>query len=219
MSLFLFLEYTGIVAFSIAACITAIEFQFDIFGIYVLSLITSLGGGVIRDVLLGISPPVAFIDVTYFLICIITTTCFLIALSIMSKRNAITFENLKNKMLNNLLIVFDAIGLAVFTIAGTKMAITNEATSNILLSVFVGLMTGVGGGLIRDVLVNRKPILLTKEIYALAAIIGSVLYCFIYQLVPEVFSLYGCSVLILLIRLLTIYKKLDIPRLAIYKQS
>jgi Predicted membrane protein len=219
MSLFVFLECTGIVAFSVAAVITAIEFKFDFFGIYVLSLITSLGGGIIRDVLLGISPPVAFIDVTYFLICIASTTCMLIILGILSKKKVITFENLKDKKLNNLLILFDAIGLAVFTVAGTKMAIGNEGTNNILLSVFVGLMTGVGGGLIRDVLVNRKPILLTKEIYALAAIAGSILYCFIYQFVPEVFSLYGCSALILLIRLLTIYKKLDLPRLAIYKES
>ncbi len=217
MSLFVFLEYAGIVAFSVAAVITAIEFQFDFFGIYVLSLITSLGGGIIRDVLLGISPPVAFIDITYFLFCIATTTCMLIILGILSKKKTITFENLKDKKLNNLLILFDAIGLAVFTVAGTKMAITNESTNNMLLAVIVGLMTGVGGGVLRDVLVNRKPILLTKEIYALAAITGSILYCFIYQLVPEVFSLYGCSVLIFLIRILTIYKKLDIPRLAIYK--
>ncbi len=217
MSLFVFLEYAGIVAFSVAAVITAIEFQFDFFGIYVLSLITSLGGGIIRDVLLGISPPVAFIDITYFLICIATTTCMLIILGILSKKKTITFENLKDKKLNNLLILFDAIGLAVFTVAGTKMAITNESTNNMLLAVIVGLMTGVGGGVLRDVLVNRKPILLTKEIYALAAITGSILYCFIYQLVPEVFSLYGCSVLIFMIRILTIYKKLDIPRLAIYK--
>jgi Predicted membrane protein len=219
MTLFVFSEYVGIVAFSVAAVITAIEFKFDFFGIYMLSLITSLGGGIIRDVLLGISPPVAFIDTTYFLICMASTTCMLIILGILSKKKIITFENLKDKKLNNMLILFDAIGLAVFTIAGTRMAIVNEATGNMLLSVFVGLMTGVGGGLIRDVLVNRKPILLTKEIYALAAIAGSVLYFFIYKLVPEAFSLYGCSALILLVRLLTIYKKLDLPRLAMYKES
>ncbi|MEI6100534.1 MAG: TRIC cation channel family protein [Eubacteriales bacterium] len=219
MSLFVLLEYIGIVAFSVAAAITAIEFKFDIFGIYVLSLITSLGGGIIRDLLLGITPPTAFVDIIYFLICMASTTVFLIILFILSKKNAITFEHLKDKKLSGLLIVFDAIGLAVFTIAGTNIAISTISTNNILLPVFIGVITGVGGGLLRDILVNRKPILLTKEIYALAAIVGSVLYCFTYKLVPEVISLYGCSVLILLIRLLTIYKKLDLPRLAIYNKN
>lgn len=165
------LEIIGIIAFAITGVITALEKKFDIFGALVLGTVTSVGGGIVRDMILGYLPPAAFRDSVYAITAVITSlTVFLLAyfLGARIKKHYDVYSQVIN--------IFDSIGLSVFVIGGVNAAIGCGFGENMFLSVFVGTLTGVGGGVMRDIMAGRVPKILRKRVYALAAIIGSILY-------------------------------------------
>lgn len=165
------LEIVGVVAFAITGVITALEKKFDIFGALVLGVVTSVGGGIVRDMILGYLPPAAFRDSVYAVTAIIVSlVVFIIAyfLGVRIKKHFDVYSQVIN--------IFDSIGLSVFVIGGVNAAISCGHGENMFLSVFVGTLTGVGGGVMRDIMAGRVPKILRKRVYALAAIIGSVIY-------------------------------------------
>ena len=105
---------------------------------------------------------------------------------------------------------FDAVGLGVFAVNGCQAAIELGYADNFIMIVFVGAVTGVGGGMIRDVLSGRKPIVLRKEVYALAAIVGSILYFFIHDKLNHYVAVYICAGLITVIRVLASWRRINI---------
>ena len=200
------LEIIGVVAFSMVGVFVGIEYELDVFGIFVVSLCSALGGGIIRDLVLGVTPPVSFVRPVYTLTVLVTVVASLILFKIVDKR----LSRKSVKILKKTVDFFDAVGLGVFAINGCQAAIELGYADNFIMIVFVGAVTGVGGGMIRDVLSGRKPIVLRKEVYALAAIVGSILYFFIHDKLNHYVAVYICAGLITVIRVLASWRRINI---------
>lgn len=144
------LELIGAAAFAVSGAMAAIEKRADIFGVLFLAVTTALGGGVIRDVLIGRIPPVMFVSYWYLLISVAAALAVFIDAYLRSEKYKLHLDKLD--AVNN---IFDAIGLAVFTVSGMNAAM--PVSDNIILVLFVGMCTGVGGGMLRDVMTNTMP--------------------------------------------------------------
>jgi uncharacterized membrane protein YeiH len=155
------LDLFGTMAFAVTGAFKAIEHKSDIVGVLILSTITGVAGGVIRDIIFGKLPPTAVINSLYIIITV--STGFVIFL---------LYPILKTHW--NLFLKFDAVGLGVFTVIGSAFAY-NMFGLNFLAMSFAGVLTAIGGGILRDVLVNEIPIVITKELYASASFIGVVI--------------------------------------------
>ena len=159
-------EWIGTISFSVSGSLVAIRHNLDLFGVATVGAITAIGGGIMRDIMIGNTPPKIFSNSLVLLVAVATSIIVFL----------ITYFNRKNfKMLSEKIdtinVLFDALGLASFTIAGTEVACLASFEDNALLVITLGVITGVGGGILRDVLVNEKPYILTKHIYAVVSIL------------------------------------------------
>lgn len=195
------LELIGAAAFAVSGAMVAIEKKADIFGVLFLAVTTALGGGVIRDVLIGRIPPVMFVSYWYLLISVVAALAVFIDAYLRSEKYKLHLDKLDS--VNN---VFDAIGLAVFTVSGMNAAM--PVSYNVILVLFVGMCTGVGGGMLRDVMTNTMPKVLRKRVYAVASLIGGGLYYVMHVLDINQLLSVGCGMLVIFaLRLFaTIYK-------------
>lgn len=195
------LELIGAAAFAVSGAMAAIEKKADIFGVLFLAVTTALGGGVIRDVLIGRIPPVMFVSYWYLLISVAVALAVFIDAYLRSEKYKLHLDKLD--AVNN---IFDAIGLAVFTVSGMNAAM--PVSDNIILVLFVGMCTGVGGGMLRDVMTNTMPKVLRKRVYAVASLLGGGLYYAMYALGANQLASIGCGMLLIFaLRLFaTIYK-------------
>ena len=200
------LEMVGTVAFSISGGLIGIERGLDYFGIPVLSMTTAVGGGMIRDLILGKTPPTMFTTPVYVIVAITTSALMLLLLY----RYGNFVENGKFASFMGLISFFDALGLGIFTIIGVNTAL-DSGYHNVFLSVFVGVMTGVGGGMLRDIMVRRTPLVLRREIYAVAAIPGALLYCYLQAYLPKTICMLLCASLIVALRLLSVRFHWNLP--------
>lgn len=198
-------ELIGVVAFAMSGVLVGIEYGFDIFGIFVLAFLTALGGGLFRDMILGNHPPVCFTHFSYIICVAVTVVVFLIFLKIFdTKLGRGDIEKIKI-----LITFFDAVGLGVFCVTGTAFAMQMGFSDNMLLCVASGLITSIVGGMLRDVLANRKPVVLRKEIYAVAAIIGAVIYYLIEPVIGITAATYLVAFLVLVIRMYSVRHKIN----------
>jgi uncharacterized membrane protein YeiH len=165
------LEVIGVIAFSISGAMVAIRRKTDLFGVILLAIITTLGGGLTRDVILGFSPPGFFSMKSYILIsAVVAVIVFMFA----RKFSHTYLENEQNiERIND---IFDALGLGILAVMGVKVAFDHGHTNDALICITCGLLTGICGGMLRDVLTNYTPFVLVKRIYALAALAGSSVY-------------------------------------------
>lgn len=168
-------ELIGIIAFAVSGAMLAAEKNLDIFGIIVLGVVTAFGGGVIRDLLLGITPPAMFTNFHCFWAATLSAVLVFFIYRHLHRHQGdyhfpihIDYRGLVN--------FFDAIGLGVFSLTGTQVAINCGHGDNPLLAITLGVITGIGGGIIRDVLNDEVPGVLRKQVYALAAILGAAAY-------------------------------------------
>lgn len=200
-------ELIGTVAFSVSGALIAIKRRLDLFGVALVGCITSVGGGMIRDVLLGKFPPTVFSNK---LILGIAATSSIIVF-IVSYFNAQKFETLERKIetINNF---FDAVGLAAFSITGTEAVCSSSISGNALFAISMGLITGIGGGIMRDILVDKTPYVLKKHIYALASIIGSCCYYFIRMKGEKVIAITVAMLIIISIRMLSAKYHWKLPK-------
>ena len=165
------MEIIGTIAFALSGSLVAISSGLDIFGVVFLACITAFGGGAVRDILLGINPPAIFADFKIFLVAmIVAVLIFIIAYIFKAKFNS--FKT-KIEVVNN---IFDAIGLSAFVVMGSEVACLNGFLDNGFIVVFCGMITGVGGGIFRDVLIDTTPYVFKKHVYAMAAIMGGITY-------------------------------------------
>lgn len=171
-----FIEILGVVAFSISGAMVAIRRRTDLFGVILLAIITAHGGGLTRDVVFSFSPPAIFGIKYYILICVIVA----IIVFLFARKFSHTYlENeIRIERIND---IFDALGLGAFAVVGVKVAIENGYSESALICITCGLLTGICGGMLRDVLTNCTPFVLVKRIYALAAIAGAAIYYILYM--------------------------------------
>lgn len=171
MSYFFFLaELVGTVAFALSGALKAIQKNLDIFGVCFLALFTALGGGVVRDLLLGRTPPRLFESEGYILLSI--GVALLIFALVRCFHPKLDFGLWGDRIFN----FCDALGLGIFTVIGTQSAAEAGLEDKLFLSIFLGMTTGIGGGVLRDLMCCEIPAVLRKHIYAVAAICGSVVY-------------------------------------------
>lgn len=201
------LSFIGVAAFAASGAIVGIERKADILGVIILATTTATGGGALRDILLGFTPPKVFLDPTYLFIAI------LVALILFSFAY-LHFDAYQKRVdfidkTNN---IFDALGLGIFVALGTQSAIDMGYGQNMFLSVLIGTITGVGGGFLRDIMVLKVPLILRKHIYATAALAGGTVYYLLH-----IFSLkYNYSLIIstlttFLLRIFATYFKWNLP--------
>ena len=148
------LELIGTVAFAFSGCMVANSKKMDIFGVWVLGTVTAVGGGAVRDVLLGIFPPNMFRHGSYVAVATLTVALWLL----MAARKG-TVSRAIFKKLTWIMDISDSIGLGIFAVVGSQTAINVGYGDNWFLVIFVGVMTGVGGGLLRDVMANMTPMI------------------------------------------------------------
>jgi len=161
-------------AFAVTGAFKAIEHKADIVGIIILATITGVAGGTIRDIVLGKTLPNSLIDPAYVIITVVSAIVLFFLYSKMRKHW-------------NIFLKFDAIGLGVFTVIGATFAY-NLVGMNFLVIVLAGMLTAIGGGILRDIFVNQTPIVFVKELYASASFIGAVLFYFTLLITNELYA-------------------------------
>ena len=149
------LEILGTIAFAISGALVAIKAELDIFGVVFIGGITAVGGGVVRDLLIGQIPPAIFSNLPIILIALLTSVFVFIIAYV--QRGHFDRLSLKIEQINNL---FDAVGLAAFSVMGAEVSFVRGFSDNLFFSVMLGMLTGVGGGIFRDILTDTTPYIL-----------------------------------------------------------
>ena len=191
------LEIIGTIAFSVSGAIVGIRKKMDILGVATLGLITAVGGGVIRDVIIGVIPPAAFTNPAYTIVAI--SVALIVFLPFVSRK--INLDHM-------LWVLADAIGLGAFTMLGVS---TGASFNNVFLEVFLGVVTGVGGGVIRDVCSGDIPMIFMKHFYACPCIIGAVI-CSVLNGINSDLALVSGFFVIIILRLLAAKYKWHLPK-------
>ena len=170
-TLFFIAEIIGTIAFAVSGTMVGLKYKLDIFGILLLAVTTALGGGMVRDLLIGRIPPVMFRDYRYLLTAVgVSLAVFLVAR--FARKRYAQFEE-KLSFFNN---IFDSIGLGAFVVVGIQAGIGAGYGDNGFFLAFLGVLTCIGGGILRDLFVARMPGVLHKHVYALPCILGACLY-------------------------------------------
>lgn len=170
------LELIGTVAFAVSGSVVAIKKETDVFGVVFIAITTAVGGGIFRDLLIGELPPVAFVNYEYVFAA--TLTAIGIFIFAYTRRDVNHHQHwAKIDRVNN---IFDALGLGAFTVIGMNRAIIAGLGDNVFLVIFLGMITGIGGGILRDTLVRDIPFVLTEKVYAVASLVGAICYYVMY---------------------------------------
>lgn len=200
MNLLYSLDLLGTAAFAASGALAGIRRDMDLFGVLVLGLVTATGGGTLRDLLLGDTPPFIFKDETYLYLSIIVSLLVFV------------FHR-RMEFLQHPLLYFDAVGLGTFVVIGTGKAI--DFRMGFIGSVMMGVMTATAGGMIRDILSTQVPLVLQKEVYASACLAGGVLlYLLNLTALPRNWALLIAALTVIVLRLLAIYHNWSLPRAA-----
>ena len=190
------LEVVGTVAFAAAGALVGVKKRLDIFGVAMLAVTTAVGGGIMRDTLIGNIPPLAFRNPMFIFISLVVA----VLVSIFVKQVV-----RKQRLLN----LCDALGLGAFAATGASLALSHDS---LLLVVTVGVVTGIGGGVLRDIFVREIPLVFRAEIYAVAAAIGAACFYGLQLMLPVDMALYLACLITVAIRLLSLYYGINLPR-------
>ena len=176
-TLFFIVEILGTIAFAISGAMIAIDRELDIFGVIMMACMTACGGGILRDMILGQTPPQSFINPVY--LASAAASGVLVFLYTYYRHKRLTAPHNLGKVTLDFdmpLNVIDAAGLGIFSVIGVQNTINAGYGDNMFFCVFLGACTGVGGGMLRDIMSNATPAIFRKHIYALASIIGAIVY-------------------------------------------
>ena len=202
-----FMEMAGTIAFAASGAMVGVERNMDIFGVSVLGVVTAVGGGMIRDIVLGIIPPNVFTNPVYALVATITSC--VVFLVFYWKRQLL--EGHMRLTYDRVMLVMDSIGLGIFTVVGVNTGIRSGYMDNVFLLVFLGTITGVG--LMRDMMAGVPPYIFVKHIYACASIVGAVVCVYMNRFVGNVEAMMVACFVIILIRYLAAHYRWNLPRL------
>lgn len=198
-------DMVGTIAFAISGALVGVARKMDIFGMIVLALATAIGGGIVRDILLGHFPPNSLRHIVYVTVVIVATIVVFIIYRTRYRRHVMGPRTRFSYLLA------DALGLASFTVTGAAAGYAMYPELPIFI-VLLGTITAVGGGIIRDMLAQRIPSVLKEDVYALPSIIGGIGY---YLLITNGFMIganYGAFIIVLIIRLLAIKYNWSLPK-------
>lgn len=206
MEHFLFvLEIIGTISFAVSGALTGLKKNMDIFGVCILGLTTAVGGGVIRDLILGNTPPNTFRNPVYAVLALaVSAVIFLKTVRNLLHRNPRWYDRI--------MLVMDSLGLGAFTTVGIQVAFEHTEKPTLFLLVFVGVITGVGGGVIRDLLAGNTPFILVRHIYASASLAGALLCAGMWHHTGHMTAMLAGTALIVLIRLLSAHFHWNLPR-------
>lgn len=205
-ALFAIFEIMGTVSFAISGAMEAIRHRMDLFGVAMLGVITATGGGVLRDLVIGQTPPRVFLDSTCALLALGVALAVFVALRCL-RRMEKSFVHIRE----GLYFLADTVGLGTFTVLGIESA----GGGNGALLLFVGMITGVGGGVLRDVLAGSVPSIFRKHIYALASAAGAITDIVLMRFLPAEAAMLSGFGVVVLIRLLAAKYKWNLPRIEI----
>lgn len=192
------IDYVGTFAFAISGIRLASAKKFDLFGAFIVGLTTAVGGGTLRDVLLGLNP-FWMSEWIYFVITGIALLLFV-------------FLHRYINRIANTIFLFDTIGLGLFTVVGVQKSL--EMGFPMWTSILMGMLTGAAGGVMRDILINEVPLIFRSEIYALACFVGGIFYAIAISAgLPVWVSQLGCALAVILIRFLAVYYHWQLPLL------
>lgn len=197
------IDILGTIAFAISGVLVAMEKRLDLFGVLIIAFVTAIGGGTLRDLLIGNTPVGWMQDLTY------VTTIFI------SVVFAIIFVN-KLKYLRRSLFLFDTIGIGLYTMVGVEKGLEAELLP--IMCVFLGTMTACFGGVTRDILCNEIPVIFRKEIYATACILGGASYFLFSQFpIKDSYAYIAAILVVIIIRLIAVVFGVSLP--SIYKKA
>ncbi len=163
-------DIIGTVAFALSGALVGLSRKMDAFGIVVLAVLTAVGGGVIRDILVGIVPPLALTNTTNLLLSVAT------AIIVSIVYGTFHFAPKQKHRFLFIFLISDTLGLAAFTVTGVITGLAQK-DAHFTLPILLGLLTAVGGGILRDLMAQRMPTVLHADVYAVAAIVGAFIVC------------------------------------------
>ncbi|MBE5807051.1 MAG: trimeric intracellular cation channel family protein [Clostridiales bacterium] len=205
MHIILLFEIIGTVAFAVSGASVGIQKKMDIFGVAILGLTTAVGGGIVRDLILDVAPPVAFQEPLLPLIAIAAS----LILFLSKVRGALMHMQ---KVYDILLLCMDSLGLGLFTVVGVQVAQGTIASPNDFLVTFVGVLTGVGGGILRDVFAGDTPHVFVKHFYASASIIGAWTCALMWPAAGATPSMVAGAVAVIVLRMLAARYHWSLPK-------
>lgn len=198
-----FIEFLGTISYAISGSMVAIEKRMDVFGVVILAVTTSVGGGVLRDIILDKVPPTAFVDPIF----VIEAT--IVALILFPKK---VRKHLKDRrsIFYKPLLWMDTIGLGIFTVVGVSTAI-ELGYHNPFVLIGVGMITAVGGGVMRDCMANNLPFIFVKEVYATAALAGAIVCTLLWDMTGSLIAMIAGAGTVILLRNLSHRYKWKVP--------
>lgn len=205
MGILFILEIMGTIAFAMSGAIVGIQKKMDIFGVAILGLTTAVGGGIVRDLILGITPPTAFQKPVFAMTAMAVSILFFIP----SVRAAL---EQRNRVYEILILLMDSIGLGLFTVVGVQVAQLTVPERNLFLIIFVGVLTGVGGGIMRDLFAGNMPYIFIKHFYASASIIGAAVCALLWPCTGNLPAMITGAALTVILRLLAARYHWSLPR-------
>lgn len=206
MDTFIFIvNLIGTVAFAASGSMIGLNKNMDIFGMCILGLTTATGGGVIRDLILGLTPPMAFRDPTSAVVALVVSAVFFAR-----RVRRLLMHNPEHYRV--LLFWMDALGLGAFTVIGVELAFQRAAEPTFFLLVFVGVITGVGGGVLRDLLAQEVPYIFVKHVYACASLAGAALCAGLWTWAGSMVSMLSGMAAVVLIRVLAAHYRWNLPK-------
>ncbi|TCI94884.1 trimeric intracellular cation channel family protein [Tenacibaculum sp. M341] len=199
MSVIYILDILGTFAFAVSGALVASKKNFDLFGVIIIAFVTAVGGGMLRDVLINAHPINWIGDLNYVWVILI----------------AVLFTFLFKKRIEPLrktFFLFDTVGISVFTLLGLQKGLDYQLPS--VIAIIMGMISAVFGGVIRDVLTRKVPLIFKKEIYASACLLGGLIYLFLQKLgVHEDVVFIASSIVIIVVRTVSVIYKLELPKI------
>ncbi|WP_312648485.1 trimeric intracellular cation channel family protein [Aminipila sp.] len=194
------MELIGTVAFAAAGALVAIDKELDYYGIAIFAVITAVGGGIVRDVIINVPVPVSLANPLYIIISLVTT-----AIVIAFYRKIVKYQNV--------VMFCDAIGLAAFTAIGAEVALVNDVYMPFVV-ITLAVLTGTGGGVIRDAMCGDVPYVFRKEVYAVASILGAIIFMIIYPYFGKYVAVYTSFGVTFATRLISMKFNLHLKKVA-----
>ncbi len=202
------LEIVGTLAFAVSGAFVGVRRDMDVFGVIILGLTTAVGGGVIRDLILGLTPPRTFQHPIYAMIAVAAS----VAVFLIARRG---FTEKTTGPYSVVMLIMDSLGLGAFTVSAIGTALEQGVEYNAFLLVFTGVVTGVGGGVLRDVMAGQTPYIFLKHVYASASLLGAVLCVIMMPLTGDAWAIALGMTATVVIRLLSAYFRWNLPHAGI----
>jgi len=201
MEIIYLIDILGTFAFAISGALVALDKKFDIFGVIIIAFVTAVGGGMLRDILINAHPINWIGDLNYLY------TIFAAVIFTFLVKSKIAY-------LSKTMFLFDTIGISVFTLLGLQKGLSYELHP--LVAVIMGMISAVFGGVLRDVLTNRVPLIFEKEIYASACLSGGVMYLILnHFMVEENINFIISALVVVIIRVVAVRFSLELPKIKV----